>query len=338
MKPTIYALFLILALLFTSCNLNMTQPATPSVEPIASVTPTIIAIQYQLTYISDQHEGFSGVYAMDVGCLDQDIPCFGEPHLLFELSTSPDISSPIGSFAWSPDGKQVAFQGFDVGFLSIFISDWNGENKINITNSCDWCDFPKWTSDGAQVMFEMKFGPERIVPVVKDVKGETVRELLAKANSRSASQAVLTPDGNKIVFIDAPPEGMGAGYYQIFIADLDGTNLHQLTQNLYHHFSPSISPDGKTVVIDEEYNSLDMYSNLVVLCLDGSCNYPITEKEDGVSTFFPSYAPFGGWISYTNVVASNTDIYLVKEDGSATIKLTQTKSNESFPAWRTITP
>lgn len=339
MRTKVCAILLILLWILTSCiqNLeNIKKSVTLALQPTASEipVPSPVPLRYQLTYVSDQHEGFSGVYAMDVGCLDQDIPCFSKPYLLFELILPQDITS----IAWSPNGKQVAYCGLDKDFSDIFVSDWNGENTINITDSSSWENRPIWMPDGFQIIFETKLTPIEKTLVLKNLKNQTLQNLLTGANLSSPGQAVIFPNTKKIIFNALSLEGIDAGTQQIYIADLDGSNLSKLTQNQNDNFDPSLSPDSKSIVIENVYNMDDVYSNLVMLCLDGTCNNAITERNKGVRTMFPAWAPFGDWIAYTNHIDFTSDIYLVKKDGSVTLKLTQTNYSETYPAWRTISP
>ncbi|HZU87569.1 MAG TPA: DPP IV N-terminal domain-containing protein, partial [Anaerolineaceae bacterium] len=115
--------------------------------------------------------------------------------------------------------------------------------------------------------------------------------------------------------------------------DLDGSNSVQLTENPADFFMPSLSPDGSRIVVEQKYNTEAGYSNLVEICLDGSCFNELTKQKEGVATRSPAWAPFDHWIAY----CYNRDLYVIKSDGSIIIRLTQTSYDEAYPAWRVVT-
>jgi outer membrane protein assembly factor BamB len=100
------------------------------------------------------------MYAIDVGCLENEKPCLGEPQLLYEVSkTDQGPKPPIAYSAWSPDGKQIAIGATGVkGQGDVFAGDWNGKSWINLTNSPLYEGEPAWTPNGLHISYSGSSG------------------------------------------------------------------------------------------------------------------------------------------------------------------------------------
>jgi TolB protein len=89
-----------------------------------------------------------------------------------------------------------------------------------------------------------------------------------------------SPDGKKLVFISEI-----SGKEQLFIMDVDGSHIQQLTRDDADHEDPAWSPDGKKiafVLIDKEHHSI------AVMDIDGSHVEILTPKEQ--NTIHPNWS------------------------------------------------
>ena len=125
--------------------------------------------------------------------------------------------------------------------------------------------------------------------------------------------------------------------YDIFIADIYGGSISQLTKNKWIDFDPNISPDGSKIafISDRDGNReiylfeldwLDGYSQWVPRNLTN-----ITNSNENEWT--PTFSPIEDKIAYATYFPENDnyDIFLMDEDGSNKENLTNTTSYEKFP-------
>ncbi len=173
---------------------------------------------------------------------------------------------------------------------------------------------------------------------VTDAKYKTTRRITdTPAQERSVS---FSADGRKLVY-DSDREG----YWQLFTAEIKNPDEKQFAyateieeKPLYKCETaaqqPEFSPDGKKVAFLEnrtELKVIDVDTKKVTTALDGKYNY---SYSDGDVPF--SWSPDSKWllISYIGTGGwNNSDIALVKADGTEVVDLTESGYSDGNPKW-----
>lgn len=76
--------------------------------------------------------------------------------------------------AWSPDGTQIAFNGYRTGDSEIFVMDTNGLNQTNITNNPAEDSHAAWSPDASEIAFDSdRSGSEKIYVMGADGSNPT---------------------------------------------------------------------------------------------------------------------------------------------------------------------
>ena len=132
-----------------------------------------------------------------------------------------------------------------------------------------------------------------------------------------------SPDASKIVFRDSR-RGINVDD-EISVMDADGSNVRNLTRNPANDWSPAWSPDGKRIVFASERSAP---LSLWTMRADGSLP---TRLTDGIDEY-PAWSPDGQWIAYGHDLPQS-DIWLVRPDGSDGHALTHSLDPEWLPAW-----
>jgi TolB protein len=210
-----------------------------------------------------------------------------------------------------------------------------------------------WSADGEMVAFGgvTGFGAgddhepvRRIFTVGADGSG-----LRAIPGTDGASGPILSPDGHTVAFTRAidreePTTVAGKQWEEgfhgssIWIANLATGGQRQLTPWLddVRYAASSFSPDGSTLLATHEDELLLNEPEPVALALDGSGSRRLL--DDGSS---PVYSPDGSRIALTRRVeeyrksrGENTDLFVIRADGSDVRRLTRTPERvELFPSW-----
>jgi Tol biopolymer transport system component len=190
---------------------------------------------------------------------------------------------------WSPDATRLAFaRGLQngKGVIATMRADGTGK-KTNLTHDV-WGKFwPVYTPDDGQIVFFSGTGGLISAVWVMDSDGSDKRRLTAPALEGFAYD--VSPDGEHIVLNNHQSTPRPTA---IFVMNMDGTNLTQLTNpGNAHDGQASYSPDGTKIVFTSDRGrssgALDLYimnrdgsdvkritTDLTVACPDLNCATP----------------------------------------------------------------
>ena len=186
---------------------------------------------------------------------------------------------------------------------------------------------------------------------------------------RRSNLVSISPDGTEIVFesylnLDGNPASAANPTFNIWIANIDGTNLRPLTQDSvasYTSMYPTWSPDGEHIIYSstsdlnllwaDGVNSTSVHPwNIWVMDRDGSNRRALTQNTplqsgahswtpsggkfaDNESVLFMSYMPMAGESAWDQAPLPISNIWIVNLDGSSLKALTRNTSGASgsFP-------
>jgi len=174
----------------------------------------------------------TGIYAVDLDRAD----------------TPPLVVRDAYHFAWSPDGKKLAYVASreKKNHPAIYISLADGSGEHRLTDPELKADDPAWSPDGRKFAIVVEHGihgtPQGLYAMNDD--GSELKNLSGKKDN--IQSPVWSPDGKRIAFLVGKELDT-----QIFVVNADGSNLRQLTneKKLYCRHA-SWSPDGAELVFE----------------------------------------------------------------------------------------
>lgn len=140
---------------------------------------------------------------------------------------------------------------------------------------------------------------------------------------QASSTADWSPDGRKIVF-----SSLRDGSQDLYIMDVDGSNVVQLTNTATNDSSPDWSPNGQKIAYSSGRESnFDIY----VVNADGSNIVQLTNQQ--AYEGFPDWSPNGKHIAFASNNDGDMEIYVIENDGSGLVQLTEADGDDLTPAW-----
>ncbi|PKL53149.1 MAG: hypothetical protein CVV36_08645 [Candidatus Methanoperedenaceae archaeon HGW-Methanoperedenaceae-1] len=232
--------------------------------------------------------------------------------------------------SWSPDGSKIVYNYILGSNYSLWIMNANGSNPVPLTRadinnpvhrtSAYWVDSePRWSSDGSKIVFQRTYyydggGYMGFFVYIINTDGPNQRMLISGYNPS------ISPDVKYIAFDAGSAGGIFATAEQgsnIFVMNVDGTNIKRLTDDKGNEVAPSWSPDGKKLVFTKD-------GTIYIMNADGS-----NKTSTGQGGHNARWSPDGKRIAFVSERAGDMMwsmklfyIYVMDIDGSNVTKLT----------------
>src|SRR6476661_5201522 len=182
----------------------------------------------------------------------------------------------------SPDGKKLIFISLISGKEQLFTMDADGKNIVQLTRDDADHEDPAWSPDGKKIEAQIN---------VVDLATKKVTPVITGGINTYGS---WSPDMKQIAFRKI----IGEENSEVFVANADGSNLRNLTNNPFFDGWPAWSPDGRKIAFAS--NRRGHGYQIFVMDADGANPHLIANTE-GRGTA-PRWSPDGKTIYFTNCV------------------------------------
>jgi Tol biopolymer transport system component len=223
----------------------------------------------------------------------------------------------------SPDGSTVAFFTNDGGAFRVHTVGIDGSNLTPVTDFSS--AVPGWFPDGQRLVFNSDSTTEPTdVPDVyaMNLDGSDLVQII-DSDPTADFQGRVSPDGSRLLFLSNR-----GGNVDIYVADIDGGNITQLTDTATEEYSADWSPDGSQILYASSESGND---DVWVMNADGSNPVQLTDHTglDGQCAFSPD----GSQIVFVSDRSGNTNLWIMNADGSDPVQLTEGSQLDIFPDW-----
>jgi TolB protein len=201
--------------------------------------------------------------------------------------------------AWSPDGTRIAFVLITKDRHSIAVMRTDGSNVEVLTPPEQNTIHPNWSADSKRVIYCTN---DDLAPPKKNSANINAVDLDTKKIAPLITGGINTygswsPDMKHIAFRKI----IGDENSEVFVADGDGSNPRNLTNNPFFDGWPAWSPDGRKIAFAS--NRRGHGYQIFVMDADGA--HPrLVANTEGRGTA-PRWSPDGKAIYFTNCVAKD---------------------------------
>ena len=190
------------------------------------------------------------------------------------VSITKDPQANLGSYAFSPDGTEVAFTTGPVGASELWIAkaDGSGTRQLDVGMSVD---LPAYRAPaGREIVFAGDAGNGAGSGIFAvNVASDKVRTIVQPSATMGVGWVKVAPDGSRVAYSASPqPQDDSRNTYRVQVSDLDGSRTVTLPmpQGATFQDAPGWSNDSTRLVVTRGYSTWNQEMTLAVLPADAT--------------------------------------------------------------------
>lgn len=226
--------------------------------------------------------------------------------------------------AWSPDGAWLAAESDAQGFSDVVRLEPRAEApEVRLTQVKEGCFEPAISPDGQEVAFVCSREGD---PEIYVAKADGTNERRLTAFHREDRAPMWSPDGKWLVFVSDRENRE-----RLYLMRPDGSDLRAVSGDAFagDEREPAFSPDGKSLV----YVSREPESRARLWRVPVEGGVPVALTDGQRRDDMPAWSPDGKYLAFVSEREGNTDVYLMRADGSGQTRLTTAKEPDWLPRW-----
>ena len=165
-----------------------------------------------------------------------------------DITSTPLVGVPL--IAWSPDGTRLAVADASTSTLSIVHADGSERHDIDVDLEADQVF---WRPNGDELIFRgyPLYAEELVGFHLVRADGTGYREILLLNPANGGDAAVLSPDGNQIMYTQWDGDGYPGGHLYVLDVATGDKRLLEFDGDEESDYFADWSPDGSRIVFNQ---------------------------------------------------------------------------------------
>ena len=226
---------------------------------------------------------------------------------------------PLMSPAWSPNGKQLAYVGYERGRSAVYIQTVDTGQVRKLLSEKGINGSPAWSPDSSKIALTLSFESNPDIYIVDSDNAGNRRRLTDHYGIDT--EASWAPDGKSLVFTSDR-----GGSPQIYRISVNGGQPERLTFEGRQNLKASYSPDAKKLVLVHAQGG-----SYAVGLFDMETRDLRTLTEGGLDES-PQFAPGGAVVIYATQTGRGAELATISLAGGVRSRLRQA-GDVREPAW-----
>ena len=237
-------------------------------------------------------------------------------------SVSNDVFNSLTGMK-GPFTSKIAFVSDVSGKKEVYVMDYDGHNRIQVTTRRSITMAPAWSPDGKALLFSSVASDARNVRnhnlYIYNLSSGRIEMLSNKKGMNSGAQ--FSPDGKEIILTMS-----FLGNPEIFTMNPQNKVAKRVTDNFGMDVDPSYSPKGDFVTFVSDRSGRPM-----IYKMSASGANPTRLTYAGFYNAAPSWSPSGDKIAFAGWDNNKFDIFIMNSDGANIERLTKDMGNNEDP-------
>ncbi len=226
--------------------------------------------------------------------------------------------------SWSPDGAWLVAESDAKGFSDVVkLQPREGVPEVPLTQVKQGCFEPSVSPDGTEVAYVCSREGD---PEIYVARADGTQERRITAFHKEDRSPQWSPDGKWLAFISDRQ-----GQDKLYLVRPDGANLRPVSGAAVEgeEREAAWSPDGQKLAYVSRLPGGK--SRIWVAPVAGGAPVALTDGQQRDD--MPAWSPDGKYLAFVSERQGDTDVYLMRADGTGQTRLTTAKGADWLPRW-----